>query len=48
MDKLSQEFTEVLFNPLDKVWDDELKRLINKLDDEDPDAEEGSLPPGIP
>lgn len=33
--KLSEEFHEVLFNPLDPLWDEELKRLINKLDEED-------------
>ena len=33
--KLSEEFHEVPFNPLDEVWDEELKRLLNKFDDED-------------
>jgi len=42
MEKLSQDFTEIVFNPLDKVWDEELKRLLNKLDDdEEPNQEEG-------
>lgn len=35
--KLSEEFHEVTFNPLDEVWDEELKRLLNKFDDEDPE-----------
>jgi proteasome assembly chaperone (PAC2) family protein len=38
--KLSEEFQETAFNPLDDVWDEELKRLLNKLD-EDEDEEEG-------
>lgn len=41
--KLSEEFHEVPFNPLDEVWDEELKRLLNKFDEEndqdDPDQE---------
>lgn len=37
--KLSEEFHEVAFNPLDDVWDEELKRLLNKFDeDEDEDT----------
>ena len=33
MQKLSEEFTELIFNPLDEVWDEELRRLLNRLDD---------------
>ncbi len=33
--KLSEEFQEITFNPLDPFWDEELKKLLNKLDDED-------------
>ncbi len=31
--KLSEEYHETPFNPLDPLWDEELKRLLNKLDD---------------
>lgn len=37
--KLSEEFHETVFNPLDDVWDEELKRLLNKLDDDKEDPE---------
>jgi proteasome assembly chaperone (PAC2) family protein len=40
MEKLAADFTELVFNPLDQVWDDELKRLLNKLDDSE------ETPPG--
>lgn len=43
--KLSEEFHEVQFNPLDDVWDEELKRLLNKFDD-DEEGEEGKEDPG--
>jgi proteasome assembly chaperone (PAC2) family protein len=36
IDKLSEDFTEPNFNPLDQVWEDELKRLMDKFDDDDP------------
>lgn len=32
--KLSQSYQELIFNPLDDVWDEELRRLLDKLDDE--------------
>ncbi len=32
--RISQEFTETPFDPLDEVWEDELRRLLDKLDDE--------------
>jgi proteasome assembly chaperone (PAC2) family protein len=32
--KLSEEYHEITFNPLDPLWDEELKRLLNKLDEE--------------
>lgn len=37
--KLAEEFTEVSFNPLDPLWDEELKRLLDKLGDEDDEDE---------
>lgn len=39
MHKLSEDFTEVVFNPLDNLWDEELKRLLNKLDDDEDQQE---------
>ncbi len=33
--KLSEEFQEITFNPLDPFWDEQLKRLLNKMDDEE-------------
>lgn len=33
MNRLSDEFTEVPFNPLEDIWEEELRRLFNKLDD---------------
>ncbi len=38
--KLSEEFQEITFNPLDPLWDEELKKLLNKLDDEEENKEE--------
>lgn len=35
LDRLENEFNEILFNPLDAVWEDELRRLFNKLDPDD-------------
>lgn len=35
MRRLSEEFQEPQFNPLDDVWEEELKRLLNKFDDDD-------------
>jgi proteasome assembly chaperone (PAC2) family protein len=32
--KLSEEFQEIIFNPLDPFWDEELKKLLNKMEDE--------------
>lgn len=37
--KLSDEFVEVVFNPLDPLWDEELKRLLDRMDDNDQDKE---------
>jgi hypothetical protein len=37
--KLSEEFQEIVFNPLDPLWDEELKKLLNKLDDEGSETE---------
>lgn len=33
--KLAEEFVEVAFNPLDPLWDEELKRLLDRMEDED-------------
>jgi proteasome assembly chaperone (PAC2) family protein len=38
--KLSEEFQEIVFNPLDPLWDEELKRLLNKMDDDEEGGEE--------
>jgi hypothetical protein len=35
LDRLENEFNEIQFNPLDAVWEDELRRLFNKLDPDD-------------
>lgn len=32
LQRLSEEFTEVTFNPLEDVWEEELRRLFEKLD----------------
>jgi proteasome assembly chaperone (PAC2) family protein len=37
--RLSEEFQEVSFSPLDDVWEENLRRLLNKLDDEGNDEE---------
>jgi proteasome assembly chaperone (PAC2) family protein len=36
VNKLSRDYHEVLFNPLDPLWDEELKKLLDKLDDQEP------------
>lgn len=36
LDELSKEFTEVIFDPLDDVWQDEIRRIFDE-----PDASEG-------
>jgi proteasome assembly chaperone (PAC2) family protein len=38
--KLSEEFQEIVFNPLDPFWDEELKKLLNKMDDDEEEDEE--------
>ncbi len=35
MDRLAEEFTEVSFNPLDDVWQDEIRRLFDKFDEDE-------------
>ncbi|MCK4724288.1 MAG: PAC2 family protein [Anaerolineales bacterium] len=35
LDRLENEFNEIQFNPLDAVWEEELRRLFNKLDPDD-------------
>jgi proteasome assembly chaperone (PAC2) family protein len=35
MDRLAEEFVEQTFNPLDDVWEDELRRLFDKYDEEE-------------
>lgn len=37
--RLSEDFQELEFNPLDDVWEEELKRLLNKFDDNPPAGE---------
>lgn len=34
LQRLSDEFEETPFNPLDEVWEEELKRLFDKMDDD--------------
>lgn len=41
LNRISEEFTETPFNPLDEVWEDELRRLFDKFDDEG--QEQGGL-----
>jgi hypothetical protein len=38
---LSEEFTEISFNPLDEVWEDEIRRLLNKYDTDDMESDLG-------
>ena len=33
--KLSEDFSEISFNPLDDIWEEEIKRLFDKLDDDE-------------
>ena len=33
MDEINASFQEMPFNPLDEVWDEELRRLLDKIDD---------------
>lgn len=42
--KLSAEFHELVFNPLDNTWDEELKRLIDKMDDDEDSGDEKDEP----
>jgi proteasome assembly chaperone (PAC2) family protein len=35
MNRLAEEFDEQPFNPLDEVWEDELRRLFDKFDEEE-------------
>ena len=49
LDKLSEGYTESSFNPLDEVWEEELRRLLDKFDDESEDtdiADEDNLDDG--
>jgi proteasome assembly chaperone (PAC2) family protein len=36
VDKIRDEYSEVQFNPLDEVWEDELRRLFDKYDLDEP------------
>ena len=36
LSRISEAFTEVTFNPLDEVWEEELKRLMDKFDLDEP------------
>ena len=38
LNKLSENFTETVFNPLSEVWEEELKRLFLKFDGDDEEA----------
>jgi len=35
MDRLAEEFDEQTFNPLDEVWEEELRRLFGKFDEDE-------------
>ena len=35
MQRLSEEFEEVSFNPLDEVWEEEIRRLMDRFDESD-------------
>lgn len=35
LDQITERFEEVPFNPLDDVWEDELRRLFNKFDEDE-------------
>jgi proteasome assembly chaperone (PAC2) family protein len=37
MESLAEEYTEQQFNPLEEVWEEELRRLFNKLDSDETD-----------
>lgn len=39
LQRLSEEYKEVPFTPLDDVWEENLRRLLDKLDSEDPPEE---------
>jgi hypothetical protein len=39
LSRLSEEYNVQSFDPLEDVWEDELKRLLNKMDDDDEDTE---------
>jgi hypothetical protein len=36
INRLSEEFSETPFTPLDDVWEDEIRRLLDKYDSEEP------------
>jgi hypothetical protein len=40
LSRLSEEYEVQAFDPLEEVWEDELKRLLNKMDDEEQKDEE--------
>ena len=37
LERITEGFEEVTFNPLDDVWEDELRRLLNKFDEDEGD-----------
>jgi len=43
--RLSEGYTETPFVPLDDIWEEELKRLLDKFDDEDQSQEPGNTNP---
>ena len=36
MQQLEEDFDEVVFEPLQDLWEDEINRLFDRFDDEDP------------
>lgn len=36
--KLSEDFSETSYNPLEDVWEDEIKRLFGRMDDDEPEG----------
>ncbi len=47
-DRLEKEFHEVEFNPLDDVWEENLRRLLNRMDDVNLDPPDDPAPPDDP
>ena len=43
MTRLSSEFTEITFDPLDEVWEEELRRLFDRIDPDEETPQESQL-----